>query len=340
MLATIFVLPTTSAILTAYLGYLVIQLSWMAIYLFRTFGAFWEGFRWSTLATELSYGLPLGFAGLLWCLQLDIHNYFVAHYFNAALFAVYSIGCFDLPLINILGDSVGSILIPRISALQAAGSTGEIIFLMVRAMRGLAFAITPLFAFSFVAANQLITVLFRKQYLASVPIFRINLLVVLLGIFTVDPILRAFKAERFWFLKLNAVLFVFQLGSLYFGTTHFGLLGAIGSVVLFQYIVRVLLIWKMARLLKVTPADLRPLLDVAKILAAAACGALCVAALLDPLQSWPPAGKWGPHVSLFVCGILFCVLYAAGLLLLKAPHEAEVRWVRDWVSRRRPNLPI
>ena len=72
----------------------------------------------------------------MWTLQTDVHNYFVSHHFSPAEFAIYAIGCFQLPLIGMLGESVAAVLIPRVSSLQATGDRAEIIRLTIRAMTG------------------------------------------------------------------------------------------------------------------------------------------------------------------------------------------------------------
>ncbi len=311
--------------------FLIFQTAWLSIYLLRRFGTFWKGFRWDFFKAQLSYGMPLGFAGLLWSIQLDIHSYFVSHYFNAALFAVYANGCFQLPLVGILGDSVGSVLIPRISSLQASGSTAEIVSVTVKAMRGLAFVYAPLFFFMSVSANQLITLIFTKLYLASVPIFRVNLFMVLLAIVAVDPVLRAYKSERYWMLRLNAVLFVVLVAALFLGVTRFGLVGAISAVVILQYAARILTVWHMWQVIGVRWVDVPQIKDIGKTLLAALFAGLCILPLLGILD------RWGALVSLAGSGVVFGAAYLTGLLILKIPSEDEVSW---FLARSRELLRI
>lgn len=316
---------TIGAILTSLSIFLVFQSAWLFIYLIRRFGRFWKHFQWNSLWTQLSYALPLGGAGLLWGLQMDVHNYFVGHYYDAATFAIYSYGCFQLPLVGILGDSVGTVLIPRISSLQATNSISEIVSLTMKAMRGLASVYAPLFAFMFVTANQFITVLFTKRYLASVPIFRINLLMVLLAIVAVDPIVRAFKAERFWFLRLNVALLVVLVAALFLGITQFGLVWAIACVVVVQYANKMMIVWRVSRLLGVVWKDMGQLKDVGKTLLAAAAAGIIVFVLLRPMA------PWGALASLSTCSVVFGAVYLVALLLLKVPTESEIGWLRTWI---------
>ncbi len=167
ILVAAFIWSTIDSILWSVFIVAVLQFVWLATYLATRFGNFWATFRWSGVWTQLVYALPLGLDGLLWALQVDIDNYFVNHYFSAAMFAVYANGCFDVPLVGMLSDSVGAVLIPRISALQDKNSMQDIIDITVKAIRGLAFAYAPIFVFVSVAANQVITVLFSEEYLCE-----------------------------------------------------------------------------------------------------------------------------------------------------------------------------
>src|SRR4029077_17225884 len=105
----------------------ILQTIVLLVYLQSRFPNFWRGFQWSFLRHQLSYALPFGFSGLLYTMQNDLHNYVVANQFSADMFAVYSIGCFQLPLIGIMSESVTSVMIPRVSALQKNQERDEIL---------------------------------------------------------------------------------------------------------------------------------------------------------------------------------------------------------------------
>ena len=65
-------------------------------------------------------------------LEVDYHNYYVSNHFGPANFAIYSIGCLDIPLITLLGESVSSVVIPRVSALERDQNHREIVLLMAQ----------------------------------------------------------------------------------------------------------------------------------------------------------------------------------------------------------------
>src|SRR5262245_9630083 len=75
-------------------------------------------FDWSLLRKQLSNSLPYGGGATAQSLQVDLHNYFVSHYFSAASFAVYANGCFQVPLISLLQGSFRDALTPEVARLD------------------------------------------------------------------------------------------------------------------------------------------------------------------------------------------------------------------------------
>ena len=61
------------------LGYSLVQTGLLLAYLESRFPGFWRRFDWRRVRDQLSYAIPVGAAGFLWSLQLDLHNYFVSH---------------------------------------------------------------------------------------------------------------------------------------------------------------------------------------------------------------------------------------------------------------------
>lgn len=163
------------------------------LYLNSRFPRFWTHFDFKFFREQLIYAIPFGLAGLLWTMQTDIHNYFVGYRFSASEYAIYAYGCFELPLIAMLSESVTSVLIPRMSKLQAENDKPEMIRLTARIMEKLAFFYFPIYLFLIITAQTFIVTLFTRNYAASVPIFVINLTLMPFYIWVVDPIVRSYQ---------------------------------------------------------------------------------------------------------------------------------------------------
>ncbi len=320
------------ALIYAALAQALLQAVALFFYLRSRFPGFWRSFEWPVLRAQLAYALPLGLYGLLWTAQVDLHNYFVSHSFGAAAFAVYAVGCFDLPLVSMLGESVGSVMLPRVSLLQKRGEAREIVLVTARAMRKLAAVYFPLYALLLVVGRHFIVFMFTERYAESWPLFAVNLTLVPFSVIMLDPISRAYAEHRYYLLKVRAVVLCLLVAALWFGTARLGLVGAIVAVVVANLLERIVVAVKFARVLGVGWSDAPLLKDVWKVALAtlaAAAAALVVRELMSGAK---------PFYVLACCGTVFALTYVAGLVALRVPEEDERDSVRRQLSRLRAKL--
>jgi len=308
----------------------VLQTIILLYYLRSRFKAFWRGFDRSILREQLAYALPFGVASVFLRFQTELDNYFVSNLFDPATFAIYAIGCFNLPLVSILSESVGSVTIPRVSQLQKDGRNREIIQLIASMMRKLAAVLFPLYVFLLITGREFITVLFTSEYLASWPIFAINLTLIPLRVVTsgYDPIIRAYAEHRYFLIKIRAILFVALASGLWFGITRFGLIGAITVAVTINVIERIITAIKVSRILDMKENDLRLFTDLGKLAVASAMAGI----VTWLVRSLVPGAK--PLVVLAVCGLAFIAAYLSSVLLFRILKLTE----REAIRRRLPFL--
>ncbi|HKP85329.1 MAG TPA: oligosaccharide flippase family protein [Blastocatellia bacterium] len=298
-------------------------------YLRSRFGNFWRGFDWAVMRMQLAYALPFGFASLMLRANSELHNYFVSYRFSPAEYAIYSIGCFNILLVDILGDSLGSVMIPRVSYLQSLGRRREIIELMARMMRKMAAVLFPVYALLMITGRDLITLLFTERYIASWPIFAINLTLVPLALLVsaYDPVMRAYAEHRYFLIKVRVVLVAVLLAALWFGTNQFGLLGAIGAVVAVGVIERLVTVVKCGSILGITMRDVLLLKDVGKLATAAIAAGLFTLAL-----RWLMYGA-RPFVILVACGGLYFFSYIVAIITMEVLTPEERKAIRQHVAR-------
>jgi O-antigen/teichoic acid export membrane protein/GT2 family glycosyltransferase/2-polyprenyl-3-methyl-5-hydroxy-6-metoxy-1,4-benzoquinol methylase len=341
MLVAAIYLGSVDGLMKAALGYGVLQTVVLLIYLRSRFGNFWRSFDWRMVREQTGYALPIGLASVLFQVQTDLHNYFVSHQFSATEFAVYAVGCFNLPLISILSESAGSVTIPRVSYLQKHGRHREIVELLARMLRKLAALYFPIYFFLLVMSRDVITVLFTAQYESSWLIFTINLTMIPLGLLAsaCDPVIRAYAEHRFFMIRVRAVVIGALSIALWFGTRRFGLVGAITVVVLFNLIERCVIAAKVGRILGITRRDIGLLKDVCRM----AVAAFVAGAAAWSLRSYVIDNR--PLVVLTLCGITFFLIYVVSLLLLGVLTSEERSFIERWISRiprfmwGRPALP-
>ena len=109
MVSAVVLFSTVEAFVNAAIIQGSIQTIILFFYLSSRFPRFWKSFDAKFFREQLIYAVPFGCVGLLWIVQTDVHNYFIGYRFNDAEYAVYAIGCFDLPLLSVLYESVSAV---------------------------------------------------------------------------------------------------------------------------------------------------------------------------------------------------------------------------------------
>ena len=351
MAAAVVLFHTVEAFLYAAMIQGAVQTVLLLIYLNSRFPRFWRSFSLKFFRAHFAYAIPFGLAAMLWVMMSDIHNYFVGNRFSDAEYAIYAYGCFEIPLIATLWESITSVLIPRMSELQMRGERSEMIRLKMRATQKLAFFFFPLYVFLFITAETFITTLFTTDYLASVPIYRINLTLLLSLVFVTDPVIRAYPALGRFMLKLRIFLFVGMVIALYFGASHFTMSGMIAIVVVISLIEKIISETVIIKKLGITTKDFIQLKKVGKtaivsILAGIVAFAVYFAAkdaavifVQNALQTILPQLKIGlvnflsGSATLFLIFVIFAPVYLLGMNLWNAVDEDEKAFIRNWWAK-------
>jgi O-antigen/teichoic acid export membrane protein len=301
------------------------------LYLKRRYGQFWRTFDYALFKAQLGNALPFGLGALAFGAQADLHNYFVSHYFDPALFAIYSVGCFDIPLLGMLYESVVSVLLPEVARLQVKGDTEGIVSLWATAVRKLAFCYVPAYALLFVMREELITFLFTAQYRESATIFAINLLLLPLYLSVYTSFLRAFDDLRFFRLKLSIVMIPATCALLYAGIHVAGLVGAISACVAAQTIDVTIMVIKIARRLGIEPREIRRLAPTLRTVAASAIAG--AAAYVVKLSF----GDARLFLILAACSFIFGIVFLFAAFVMGAVTDYEkselIRFYRSGARR-------
>ncbi len=304
------------------------------IYIESNYPGFWRAFDWPMARRQLRYAIPLGFSGIIWYCETDLHNYFVSHLAGTVAFAVYSYGTFDVPLVGIVTEGVASVMIPRMSYLQKVGDHRAVVAVVGAAMRKLAGIVFPIAGVLLVVSREFILFLFTKRYEASVPIFRVNLCLLPLAFVVTDPVIRAYTAFHATLVRIRVVMFVLLCAALWVFTSRYGGLGAISVVVAARYFetaVIAVLLWPMIGILR---QDMRLLRDPAKLAAAA----VAAAAVTEFVRNLLAGSR--PYDVLAFCGTVYLFVYVAAVVALRIPNADEWAMARSIALRAGARLRL
>jgi O-antigen/teichoic acid export membrane protein len=325
------VFGSLDAILVAAVIQGLMQIAFMVTYIRRHFGRFLTAIDWPLFRAQIGNALPFGIGGIAAIVQNDMHSYFVSHYFDPATFAIYAVGCFQLPVLSMLATSFASALNPELAKHKEGKDYRAIIDLWIEVIRKLAFFFVPAFALLLVLRREFITLLFTENYAASVPIFAINLFSILLGIAVHLHILRLFDQLKFFRLKLYLALIPVTLGALYAGLRAGGMIGVAVAVVSIQTLDAGVTLARIKRELGMSRRDLRrlaPLLRIAAAAAAAAIGALATKFTLRNAHT---------PVTFLICAAVFGLVYlltAAAVGAVSEEEKASLSNLWEVLSRR------
>lgn len=248
---------------------------------------------YAVLRTQLAYALPFALAVGIEVLHINWHQYAVAARFDAAAFAVYAVGCLQVPVVDLIVTSACNVMMVEMAAAQQARDMGAARWLWHDTIGRLGFMIFPLAVFLVVMAHDIITLLFTSAYEASVPIFMLWSLTMLASVFVVDGVLRVFAQTRY--LLVQNIVHLAIVASLA-GTflNIFGLQGAVLVTLLATIIVRSVAVIRICRVMGIPLADALPwrsLATAAAFAVIAAAPAIAVSRLsLSPLTALPLAG--------------------------------------------------
>lgn len=299
MVSAVLIFGTVGAMLNAATLQVILQTIVLFIYLRSRFPDFWRSFDKQLFIRQLKYALPFGFAGILWTLQTEVHNFFIGHRFTNEEFAIYRAGCFELPLLILFYESISSVMIPRMSELQSQGKTREMIELTARAMEKLSLFYFPAFVFFTITAYTLMTTLFTKNFAESASVFAINITLLPFYILITDPIVRSYESLGRFILKVRIFIVIALLATLWYGIQHFDLRGMIAIVVATSLFDRLISVGKVWKTVGVKFSDIYLLKNIGRIAVVAVIAGIPAYFVYGQIQNFTP------NLSEFLCKIIF-----------------------------------
>jgi O-antigen/teichoic acid export membrane protein len=177
------------------------------------------------LKSQLAYALPFAMSSLLADVSSQFHQYAVSYHFDAATFAIYAVGCLQIPLVELVHSPVSNVMMVRMGEEIRDGRSDAVLPIWHDTTRKLALVFFPMLGLLLVTAREVIVLLFTENYLASVPIFMIWSTTVLLPVLQTDSVLRVYAQIRF-LLAAYAVKLLLTVALIHWFFSWFQLSGA------------------------------------------------------------------------------------------------------------------
>jgi O-antigen/teichoic acid export membrane protein len=280
------------------------------------------------LREQLAYAIPFGAAVLVHVVQSTFHQYAVSYAFDVATFAVYSVGCLNIPLLDLVVGPAGNVMMVGMAEQRRHGREAEAVALWHATVRRLALIFLPVTGLLVVTARPIIVLLFTESYLASVPIFIVWSLGMLWTIFVTDGVLRVYADTRFLLIQ-SGLRLALNVALMWAFLHLFGLIGAVLVTVSAAWITKGMCLLRIRRLMRLSYRRLLPWGSLGRILVAAAAAA-AVGFVLERHLEMPPL--------LVLAAVSLAYAAVTGVLYLRAgvlePGERE--WLREAVRKVMP----
>lgn len=304
-------------------GFAAMRLGATLVYVLREFrGSLTPDKR--LLENHLGYAIPFGFAIIIEVLQHNFHLYAVSYHFDVATFAIYAVGCLQIPLVDFLSSSTSNVMMTNMRSRMLDNDKAGACAIWLDTVRKLALILCPLVAGLVIMAYELITLLFTEMYVDSVPIFMFWTLGSLFTLLITDGVLRVLAETRFLILQNLIQLFLIVILIQWFLVT-FGVIGAVLATILSTAICKAIAMWRIKTVLNLSLKQLLPWRSLGKcffIATAAAVPALLIKTLFV-MHSLP---------LLLITGSIYCLSYFALLLLCGPMDESEKQMLLQWIQ--------
>ena len=318
--ASLFVLPalifhSLGAVFLGGIAFAALRLSMVGAYLRREF-PHGPVFQWGLMKRHLAYAMPFALAVSLESAQTNLHMYVVSSYFDTATFAVYSVGCLQVPLVDFLMTSTSSVMMVRMSEDLREGRRGDALELWLDTTRKLAMVFACLVGGLMVTSHQLIVLLFTQAYAASAPLFAVWTTSMLFAAIMTDSVMRVHADTRF-LIVINVIRLAVVASAIGLFLHAFGLMGAVLVTLLSTVTAKCVGVLRIRRLMGCSLARVLPWKALAQTVAVTGA-AMAPPLLLKPVLALPLLP------SLLVSGLLFGLGYL-GLLWCFGPLKDSER---------------
>jgi O-antigen/teichoic acid export membrane protein len=327
LLAPVLLFKSLYAVLV---GGLVFALLRVLVMLFFIRGEFKTGLRpdWKLLKQQLAYTVPFSMSVLVGVLTSNYHQVAVSSFFGAATFAIYSIGCLQIPLVEFMSTPASNVMMVRMAEEIRDGRKHELLPIWYDTTRKLALVFFPLVGLLIVSARPLILFLFTERYAASIPIFMVWSLSILFNAFQTDGVMRVFAQTRF-LVVINIVRLAAIVAVMGWFLRSFNLIGAVLVTLIGVAVARVMALVRMSQLMETSFMKVVPWRNVGAIGLASMVAALPVIAM-DAQLRLPPL------YLLPINGVVYVLLYSAIVLTFRILTGSERASIFALVARYMP----
>ncbi|HKR78820.1 MAG TPA: lipopolysaccharide biosynthesis protein [Nitrospira sp.] len=331
LLMPVLVMSSLQALLYGAVAFAGLRLAFTIRYFWRTFGTDLRPDA-PSFRRQLAYALPFALAVVASVAQENLHQYAVSAFFDAATFAVYAVGCLQIPVVDVVATTVCNVMMVGMTTAIHEGRESQVIDLWHDAVRKLALVFVPLTVLLVIIARDVIVMLFTEAYAASVPIFMVSAIAILFAAIPIDGLLRVYAKTQV-LLVINLVRLAMIALLIQWTVGAFGLVGAVLVTVLALAVGKTIGLAAAGSLWQVAVRRILPWGALSLIVSVSLAAALPALAVSYGLQA-------PPFIRLLLVGAVYGSAYAAMALGFGLVSARERAALSEAMGRLQFVLPV
>jgi O-antigen/teichoic acid export membrane protein len=280
---------------------------------------------------QIRFGLPIGMATLV-TVAARLDRFMVSAFFGLRVFTGYSVGCFDLPVLPNVFDSMSGLMVTDMVKRGESGNIDalkreRVTSIWLSTVSQILILLVPAVIFSIVFADTMIVAFFSEKYRSSAGFFQIYMLSFFLLYLDPDHVFQGLARTKISF-KINLAGAVISLVAMFVGMEHFGVTGILIGRVAGEALTTAMRFVILSFLLRINALKLIPWKNFILLFLASAIAAKMTKIVVDQLATnasfirlLVAAGVFGSTYAMF--GMLLGVLKIKTVIALIRRQPVE-----------------
>jgi O-antigen/teichoic acid export membrane protein len=290
------------------------------------------GFDGQLARMQLKYSLPFAMADGFFLLRARADQWVVAANFSSSAFALISIASVVMVVGTLTRQPLGNALLPSISSLVGEGNLDGARKLISKGYLLMGCLLPPVFGLLIATADDLVELIYTRQYLGAVSLMRIYLLGQIATVFGAGQLLWVFGFGR-QAATISATALLLSIALSIIGLQIFGLAGvvagSIASLILWEW-------WALAKVAKALGTSIAKLISmdqtwkVAPVVAVGVLVAYIVSSELDTSVFLRLVAKSSAFMTTVLLGFVLTKVHHSLISLVRgASEEAPLGTVKN-----------
>jgi O-antigen/teichoic acid export membrane protein len=269
--------------------------------------------RLNEFKSQIKFGIPLGLATIV-TVAAKLDRFIVSAFFGLRAFTSYSIGCFDLPLLPSIIDSISSLMVVDMVKKGETEKIDElkrkrVLSIWLSTVTQISIILIPSVIFAMIFAEPLITMFFSETYSSSAIYFQIYLVSFFLLYIDPDHVFHGLAHTKTSF-KINSIGAVISISFMLTGLYSIGIIGVLLGRIIGEAITSLIRFKVLGHYLSAPMIRLMPWKQLSLISLSSGMSGLASLTLFNQLSGI------NPSAMVIICAVNFGVLYLLSSLTL------------------------